>query len=249
MAIETLPWMGADGDEATFANTLYDGVSVTGGSIIFDDAWPMRGGLALDVNGVSTKTGYLNGYHDIPASNTLAYDQPVKPVTLPPSEQTMLFFGAGETRQFGVGVLSDGTVIVRNRAAAVVWTSDPGVMAVGVGVILSVFFTRSSTTGTFRVVVFNENGTTVRMGADSGLLTGQNTGDAAITRIKSSMAKSASSSAVTARHLFGRPRWDRAATGLMPTWSPHNPFRVWSGGAYVEVTLMRWTATGYKPII
>lgn len=249
MAIETLPWMGADGDEATFANTFYDGVAVSGGSIIFDDAWLPRGALALDVNGVSTKTGYLNGYHDIPASNTLAYDQPVKPVTLPPSETAMLFFGAGETRQFSVSVLSNGTVLVRNRAAEAVWTSDAGVMAPGVAVVLSVFFTRSSTTGTFRVAVFNENGTTVRMGADTGLMTGQNTGDAAITRIKSSMAKSASSSALTARHLFGRPRWDRAATGLMPTWSPHNPFRVWSSGAYAEAVLMRWTASGYKPII
>lgn len=222
MAIEMLRFSGVDGAPATFANTGYADVSVAGGTATIEDSWTPRYMPSIDMNGTAT-AGYALGFHDIPATDILAYDQPIRPVTIASAEAALFFFGAGETRQFSVVSMSDGSVMARSGPGgnANVYRSAAGVLAPGVPVVLSVYLTRDGTAGTFRVVVYNEDGVTVRLGADSGLLTGRNTGTAPITRVKSSQAKSSSSSTVVARHLFGAPRWDRAAMGVLPAFKPH----------------------------
>ena len=63
------------------------------------------------------------------------------------------------------------------------------------------------------------------------------------------MAKSGSTSTVAAAYLFGEPRYDIAATGIMPAPTAYNPFRMWVGGVYVPVKVQRWNGSVYAPII
>lgn len=225
--IETpAPWDGENGAAATVATTGYGMLSITGGSATWTTAWRSRTRPTLDMNG-SAAAGYVNGSVDIAATDVLGHDQPVMPITLPASEQSVFFAGNGETRLLSVGVLSTGALIGRPVGGGN-WSSPAGAFIANSPCILSVFMTRDSAAGSFRVVVYEEDGVTVRLGAggvpvDSGLLTARNTGAAPITRIKSSMVKSAASSTVVARARFGRPRWDTAATGLLPAFRGHRP--------------------------
>lgn len=238
MAIDTpVKWTGGVGATATLANTGFQEVYFPGGSMTFTDTWkPRNTQVVIDANGTST-AGYVLGVSDIAATDVMAFDQPLKPVTLPASEATLVFFGNGETRQVSVNVEPNGVIQVRGRTSpdSVIWRSAAGALAANVPVVVSVYFTRSDTAGTVRVVVYNEDGTTVR--ADSGLLTGRNTGTLAITRIKHTIAKSSSSSTIVARHLFGEPRWDRVATGILPAWTQRNPFRTVVNGVWKSVKL------------
>ena len=162
MAIQKLSFTGAAGAAATIANTGYTEIVVTdgGGSLIFDDSWKPRGKVCLLATGTSSP-GYVKGKLDFAAAtDALAFEQPIKPVALPASEATLFFFGNGETRQVSVNVEPGGVVQVRGRASpgSVIWRSTAGALAVGVPVILAVYFTRHPTAGTVRVVVFEEDG-------------------------------------------------------------------------------------------
>jgi hypothetical protein len=238
MAIERpVRWTGGDGAVATLANTGFDFIFPQGGTMTFTDDWkPRHAQVVLDANGTTT-AGYVLGVNDITATDVIAFDQPVQPKAIAPSEVTLVFFGAGETRQFSVVSMSDGSVMVRNGAAANAWRSAAGVLAPGIPIVLSIYLTRDAANGTFRVVVYEADGVTVRLGSDSGLKTAQNTGSLPITRIKHTIAKSSSSSTVVARHWFGEPRWDRSATGLLPAWTERNPFRTVVNGEWKPVKL------------
>lgn len=237
MAITTLsPWDGAPGEAATVANTGYAAVSMAGGSAVFYGDYAPRNRPSLDVNGTDT-AGYAMGYHNIPETDVLAYDQPNMPVTIPASEQAILSFHAStDARQFSLVAMSDGSVMIRDGANVNAYRSAAGVLSAGAPIVPSIFFTRHASAGTFRVAIFNEDGITLRTGAggvpaDSGMKTGQNTGSLPIARVRSSQAKSGSTSTVVARYRFGRPRWDPAATNLLPAFSDHRPILMSLDGA------------------
>lgn len=250
MAIQKLTFSGGDGETVTVGNTGYTAVTVTdgGGSLVFDDAWLPRGKMAVRATG-TTSPGYVMCRLDFTSTDALAFEQPVKPVALPTTttgEEALFYFGNLESRRVSVNVKADGALTIRDGANLVAWTSAAGILAVGVGVVVSVYIVRHATAGSVRVVVYNENGT-VR--ADSGALTGRNTGADSINRNRSTIAKGSSSSTVAAAYLFGAPRYDLAATGIMPAPTAYNPARMWIGGAYVPVDLLRWNGFGYESVL
>lgn len=243
MAIQKLSFTGENGVAASLANTGYDQLVVTdaSGSMQFDSSWMPRGRISCRSTG-STSAGYVMGRKDITATDTLAFDQPVRPLALPTAttgEEALFYFGNLESRRVSVNVLANGALRIRDGANVNAWTSAAGVLAVGVGVIVSVYIVRHASAGSVRVIVYNESDLSVR--ADSTLLTGRNTGADSINRTRSSMAKGSSSSTIAATYQFGEPRWDTAATGPMPAAIPvWQPYRMWISGAYVPVSLRRW---------
>lgn len=228
MAAETLHHSGASGEALTTANSGYGSVSTVGGSATFTDAWTIRNTNTIDMIGTTTP-GYVSASHDIAPTDTLAYSLPFQPIDFPTSESGLLWFGNDETRQLAVGFLSSQKIIVRDGPGsnASLWQSP--VLTANTKYIFSIYFTRHATAGTMRAVIYAEDEKTII--ADSGLLTGKNTGTAPITRIKVS-AKSAVSSVIPARYRMGRPRWDAAATGIMPAWTQHQPMYYPVGGQW-----------------
>lgn len=247
----TAAWTGTDEQPATNANTGYlPGLSLTdtGATAVWKSDWQPRGENSILVTGTSSP-GYAMAVHDIAATDLLAFDQPIRPVSLPASEQAYLFMGAGETRNFSVNVVTSGAIVARPVSGGN-WSSAAGVMAAGVPVIMSVHVSRHASAGTFRVVIYEEDGVTVR--ADSGTLTARGTGSAAITRTRSLSVKSSSSSTVVSAARFGRPRWDAEATGLLPAWVAPvaaRPVRMKVGGVYVPADMRMKVGTSFVPII
>jgi len=245
VAIEQLHFTGADGQAVTAANSGFAFfVATNGGTLTFDGSWrPRESSVSIRSASGATLGSLYGSFTFSAASNVLAYDVPVKPVSLPPTwRDSFLRVDAGSGRGFEVQVSTAGELVIVNASNAVAWTSAAGVFEVGRGVIVSVYATRSST-GTLRAVVYEEDGVTVR--ADSGALT-VNTGAAAFSLFRYGTTSAQSNRPYTM--LMGEPRWDRAASGLLAAPAPavHRPFKMWIGGEYVPVLLRRWGGSGYQ---
>lgn len=246
--IETVTYSGADGATVTSANTTYDSVLATGGSLVFETDETYRGASGSIVATGTTTSGVVYGSKDITATEAIAFDIPAKPVTLPSAELYFLQLGVGATRNIALATTNTGLLRVRDAANANAWSSAAGVLVPGSPCIISVYVTRSATVGTFRVVVYEIDGVTVR--ADSGVQTAKNTGASAFTNIRTSGAKSATG-ALASQWVYGEPRWDVAASGLLPAWTPPEatyPAYRWSVGGYVPLAAHRWSIGGYVPL-
>lgn len=236
MALMKAKFVGSFGETITQSNTLFDVIFSAGGTMTFTDVWtPRNAQVSIDANGTTT-AGYVLGVTKLLSVNKVAFDQPFMLKTLPSTETAMVsFHGDPDNRQFSVVSMTDGSVMVRNGANVNAWRSAAGILVAERPLILSVFFTRNDTTGTFRVVVYEEDGTTIR--ADSTLKTAQNTGTLPIVTIKHTMAKSSSSSTVVGRYIFGEPRWDVDANALLPAWTPNTPLWEVRNGAWNPIIL------------
>lgn len=243
MAVNLLaPWSGADGAVATAANTGFSSVvkTDTAATILFEDSWKPRGRNSLEMRGTTT-AGYALGVLTAPApTDTVALDIPWDLIEIPSAEQSVVsFHGADDTRLWSLAVFASGALTVRDAAAATRWTgsgaSPTGVVSTAAApYILRIFMSRNATTGTFRVQIVNEADGTVIANGDTGLRTGQNTGAQQITHMKIS-AKSASSSVIPAKYAFGIPRYDWAATDLIPLWTQR------TGVQFAHPTTGLWT--------
>lgn len=247
--IEKLTHAGVDGGTPTTTSSGYDAILATGGTLAYETDQTFRGAAVSILATGTTTSGALYGSKDITATETLAFDIPVKPITLPSAELYFLQLGTGTTRNIALATTNTGLLRVRDAANANAWSSAAGALVPGSPCILSVYVTRHASAGTFRIVVYEEDGTTIRV--DSGLQTAKNTGAAAYNNIRASGAKSATG-AVASQWLWGEPRWDIAATGVLPAWSPpaaHQPFRMGVGGKYVPVNLLLGVGGGYVPLV
>lgn len=235
---QVAPWNGADGVAATTGNTGFSSLikTDTTGVQVFRSSWTPRGLNVVEMSG-TTSAGYVLGVVTPAATtDTIGWDIPVKPLSLPTSEMYMLtFHQASDARQFGLTVFADGSVCFRDGAVVNAWKSAAGVLAVNVPAIIRLYAVRHASAGQFQVQVVNEDGT-VR--ADSGLVSAKNTGSATLSHVKVA-AKSSSSSVVPASLQFGTPRYDTAAAGLLPLWveETHHPAHFGVGGVAVPVNV------------
>lgn len=243
--IENLTYSGGDGSAVTAGNTGYDSVLVTGGSLVHEAEEVFRGASSSILATGTTTSGVVYGLKDITATDALAFDIPVKPVTLPSGELYFLQLGFAATRNIALATTSTGLLRVRDAANANAWSSASGVLIPGSPCIISVYVTRSATEGTFRVVVYEIDGVTIR--TDSGLQTAKNTGSSAFTNFRASGAKSATGT-LASQWLYGEPRWDVTASGLLPAWTAptaQSPAYRWDGSGYVPLDAYRWNGSVY----
>ena len=249
MAIQKLTYTGTAGQAVTEALSGFDVLNTSGGSMVFDSWAPRGAAVSLHSTGTATSGG-VYGREAFTASDVIAIDVPVTVKALPSAELyfAIVVSGTGTTRCFALATTSTGLIRVRDAANTNAWSSAAGALAVDVPVIVSVYATRDATAGTFRVVVYEADGVTVR--ADSGLQTAKNTGAAAFQGLY--LGAKASTSTVASEWLLGEPRWDTAATGLLPVWEPpveRSPAVRWNGTEYVNLDAYRWDGTGYVPLI
>lgn len=251
MAIETLEYTGLSGSPATPGSTGYDSIIETAGQMSFDDSWKPRGST-VSVRSVGDATsGGLYGSKGVSDSASFAIDSAVTPIALPASGELAFMFvgsGTGSTRSVALVTTSSGLVRVRDAANGNAWSSDPGVLEPDTPCVISLYLTPDGSDGTFRVAVFEEDGITPR--ADSGLQTGQNTGGGDIVRFRGSAAKASTSDAAS-EWLWGEPRWDSQATGLLPAWeapSDASPAYIWTGTEYAPLDCYRWDGSQYAPV-
>lgn len=249
MTIKQMPWIGSHGDAASIANTGYNSVLKTSSSstMVFNDTWKPRGVNCI-LNTGTTASGYALGILNFAApTDTIAFEQPMKPVTVATAEQALVsFHQTSDARQFSVVQMSDASIMVRNGANTNAWRSAAGVLAANTEMTLSIYFTRHASTGSFRVVLYNADGSTR---ADSTLLTNQNTGSTIITHVKATQTKSSSSSTIASTYYFGVPRYSEDADGLLPLWAPparHSPAKMLINGVLtpVKMRMGNGTSTG-----
>lgn len=250
MAIETLKYLGADGVTVTANLSGYDSVLATGGSMMFENSYTFRGATSSILATGTTTSGAVYGTKNITSTNTLSFDIPVRPDALPSGELYFLQLGAGTTRNIALATTNTGLLRVRDAANANAWSSSAGALVVGSPCIISVYATRDSAEGTFRVVVYEVDGTTIR--ADSGLLVGKNTGASDFTTFRASGAKSATGT-LASQWLWGEPRWDTTAQGLIPAWTPPASVSAchrWDETTlqYVPLDIYRWNGSSYVAI-
>lgn len=239
MAIEKTTFTGTNGQAATTGNTDTAALSTSGGTLTFDSQWSPRGVVALKATATAVSGSVYARQALGSASSALAYEMPVKPLAWPDSADDSILRLASNsagTRNIEVTVFADGSLGVRNAPFTVAWRSAAALMTIGTGCIVSVFCETGDTAGKFRIVVYEEDETTVRV--DSGMLTSQNTGTAAMDSTRTLSAK-AGTSARTSQYLFGEPRWDMAATDIMPTLAeePHHPAHFAVNGVAVPVNI------------
>lgn len=252
MAIETVTYTGAPGQAVTTGNSGFDILATTGGQLTFDNTWAPRGAnVAIRAEG-TTASGALYGTKSVTPTSVIAFDVPVTPKVLPSyGELVFMFFGSGtgSTRCFALATTSTGILRVRDSANALAWASDAGALVADSPCVLSVYATQAPSAGSFRIVVYEEDGTTVRV--DSGSQTGQATGAGQIVSFRTVGAK-ASTSTVASSWLYGEPRWDTSAGDVLPPWSApvaESPFRRWDGAEYVSLSAFRWSGSMYTPVV
>lgn len=253
MTVETITFAGADGQPVTTGLSGYDIAQTSGGTLTFDESWTPRGSnVAIRADG-STTSGTVYNTKTITPTDVVAFDIPVTPKTLPSSELYIIFFGSGtgSTRCFALTTTSAGVLRVRDSANGLAWASDTPALVADSPCIISVYATRASSDGTFRVVVYEEDGTTIRV--DSGVQTDQATGADQVVSFR--VGAKASTSALASSWLYGEPRWDVDASGLIPAWEPDpepsaaSPAYRWDGTEYAPLSAYGWDGAGYAPIV
>lgn len=220
MAIETANVTIGNGVTATNANIDMLAIGATGGTITGDSAWQPRGLAAAVKTTATSANGTVYARHAFASTTGVAYEFPFKPKAWPNTwEESILRIASNtaNTRGMEVALFADGSLGLRDGPYALKWQSAAGFMTLDSGCIISTYATVGTSTAQLEVIVYEEDEITVRGG--SGRLTGQNTAAANFTSARIFSSKMGSSTR-TNQFLFGAPRWDTAATGLMPTMAP-----------------------------
>lgn len=239
-----LTYLGADGEAATFGNTGFDQIDITssGSSMVFENNWMPRGRISLLCTATANE-GKVFGRKDIPAATNVSVDIPYSQLVLPNAESTIMYFGAGETRAMQLNLWPDGIIRIRNVSNATSASSPLGTVVAGEKYVLSAYLKQNDADGHARAVLFEEDGTTVVW--DSGMVTGQNFGSLAITRMRLAVGKTGTTSTIVATNQWGEPRWEVGTSNILPAWSEHHPYFMWVDGAYVPVYVWYWDGTTY----
>lgn len=235
------PWSGADGAAASAANTGFASVvkTDTAATMLFESSWKPRAVNSLEMRGTTTAGYALGVIQPGTTSDAIAVDVPIMMLEMPTAEQAVVsFHEAADGRQFSISLYPDGILRVRNGANTGIWDgtidrSAVGALALNAKTILRIFLQRDAAAGQYHVQLVNEADGSVR--ANTGLRTAQNTGSTTISHVKVGAKTSASSTSPT-KLAIGVPRYDWAATGLIPLWAPpaaHKPFRFSNGTAWV----------------
>lgn len=241
MALTQLaPWSGADNAAATMANTGFSAIikTDTAATVTFQNTWLPRGVNSLEFLGTTTAGYALAEMTPGTSSDAIAVDVPFKVLEMPTAETGIVsFHQTTDARQFSFSLYANGSVRVRDGGNVGRWNETitqtaAGVVALNTAYILRLFFTRDAAAGSYRVQIVNEGDGSVVI--DSGLMTAQNTGSATITHMKVG-SKMSSSSVQPTKIAYGVPRYDWAASGLVPLWAAavaHMPFWYSDGSSW-----------------
>jgi len=201
---------GTNGDNLTGANSGSDFPVVTGGTATISTAQAAHGTRSALMTATSTSGGcYFS--KAITATDTLAVDAYVRLVAYPSGDLGLIWFGDGTLQRLNIELTTTGAIRIRDDAIANIWTS-PTAMALNTWYRVSLFATRSATVGTVRAAYFALDSTTPI--ADSGLLTGRNTGATSYSTVRVGIKPS--TAVITGQGYFDDWGYDPAATDLNP---------------------------------
>lgn len=255
MAITVLDFeSGANGDSITSnpGNSGFTSHVTTGGTLqISTGGTPPSGTRCMLSTGTSANGG-VYGSKAITATATLAYDFDFKIDTLPSAEAYFFWVGhtSISTRAFAIAMATDGKIRVRDSANAAKWagaaTTSTTTLATNTWYRISVFATQNATTGSFRVVIYAANGTTVI--EDTTLQSNINTGSANFDGFRAGIKTSTGTG--TGAFRYDRIRYDETASAILaaPTAVPPVLPGSWTN-QYYEYLDLSATTSDVGPIV
>jgi hypothetical protein len=201
---------GSAGDNLTGGNSGSDFPVVTGGTATIETAQAAHGTRSALFTATSTSGGcYIS--KAITATDVLGADVYMRITALPSADVGILWFGTGTVQRLNLELTTTGALRIRDDAITNIWTSST-TMSLNTWYRISLYATRDPSTGTVRAAYYALDSTTAI--ADSGLLTGRNTGAASYDSIR--IGTKTSTATVTMTAYVDDWGYDPAATGLLP---------------------------------
>lgn len=174
---------GSNGDDLTAGNSGGDFIVATGGTAKISTAHKAHGTRSALFTG-TTASGALYLSKSIASTDDIAARVYVYWDTLPTSTvRSLLIFLNGSSQLANLEVNAAGNLGIRDDSNANIWTSDAA-MTTGQWYRIEFAIHRDPTSGTARAAIYLGDGTDPVTDGDSGVLTGQNTGSASVTRLR-----------------------------------------------------------------
>ncbi|MGB4759576.1 MAG: hypothetical protein WBP26_05990 [Candidatus Saccharimonadales bacterium] len=166
---------GNNGDTVNATNGGADSIQNTGGTATISTAQAAHGTRSALFTATAT-SGTLYLSKAVTATTNLGLDAYIYVTATPDAEATLLWLGAGSTRQVSLAMTTSRQIRIRDAGGAggtSLWVST-ATIPLNTWVRISIVASQSSTTGTVRAAFYTGDSTTAT--EDSTLLTGRNTG-------------------------------------------------------------------------
>lgn len=201
---------GSDLDTLNGTNGGCDSVVNTGGTSIISTAQAAHGTRSALMTATSTSGAeYLQ--QSLTATDDLAVDVYIYITAMPSADVGLIWYGDGALQRVTLELLTTGAIRIRDDAFANQWTSGT-TLSLNTWYRVSLFAHRDPSAGTVRAAYYAMDSTTAI--ADSGLLTGKNTGSTSYTGLRIGPKVSTGTTTMTAH--FDDWGYDPVATGLNP---------------------------------
>lgn len=200
---------GANGDPMSSANTNSSFEVHSGGNAFISTATPVVGTRSLRMVGTTASGGVYFARNGL-ASTAYARDFTLRIIANMSANAAIWWIGAGSTREMSIELTPARTLLLKNAAGTVIWTS--AAIPFDTSVRVSVYVVQSGTVGVALLGWWLDPLSTGSADSTSGTLNNQNTG--ASTYTDERVGVKCTTGSQTGTIDIDIPGWDPAATGL-----------------------------------